>query len=45
MTGALGRFAAGLFSLGTLGVSATLDLAANGLGVSPHNAGNLGVVC
>jgi hypothetical protein len=40
--GALDRFAAGLFSSVTLGAAATLDLAANGAGVSPHNAGNLG---
>jgi hypothetical protein len=35
-------FAAGLFDPVTFGASATLDLAANCAGVSPHNAGNLG---
>ncbi len=42
VTGALGRFVAGLFGSVTLGATATLDLVPNGAGVSPHNAGNLG---
>jgi hypothetical protein len=42
MADSLSRFAAGLFGPVTLGATATLDLTANGAGVSPHNAGNLG---
>jgi len=37
------RFAASLFGTVALGTAATLDLAANGAGVAPHNAGYLGV--
>jgi len=42
VTGTLGRFTVGLFGTVSLGASARLDLAANGAGVPPHNAGNLG---
>lgn len=42
VTGSLGHLAAGLLCTATLGDTATLDFAANGAGVSPHNAGNLG---
>jgi hypothetical protein len=42
MAGALSRFAAGLFGSVTLGATATLDLTANGAGVSPKQAGYLG---
>jgi len=42
LAGSLSRFAAGLFGPVTLGATATLDLAANGAGVSPKEAGNIG---
>jgi len=42
VTGSLSRFAAGLFGSVTLGAAATLELAANGAGVSPKQAGYLG---
>jgi hypothetical protein len=40
--GAVRRFAANLFGSVSFVARATLQLAANGAGVPPHNAGNLG---